>query len=104
MKPYSRRDFLRDIGWGKLIASGVGSAWGAPIQEGSKVVDAGKDISRGAPAILENGAVVQPRREIPVLRETDVLVVGGGTAGVVAALAAARLIEKMQVKEVSAFA
>lgn len=90
MKPYSRRDFLRDIGWGTLIASGVGSAWGAPIHEGSKIVETGKSISRGGPAILENGAVVQPRREIPVLRETDVLVVGGGTAGVVAALAAAR--------------
>ncbi|HOC69462.1 MAG TPA: hypothetical protein PKO23_11700 [Candidatus Hydrogenedentes bacterium] len=29
---------------------------------------------------------LNPRREIPVLRETDVLVVGGGMAGVVAAL------------------
>ena len=90
MKPYSRRDFLRAIGWGTLAASGAGSVWGAPIHEGSSVVEKGKSISRGGPAFLENGVVVQPRREIPVLRETDVLVVGGGTAGVVAALSAAR--------------
>ncbi len=90
MKSYSRRDFLRDIGWGTLAATCARTAWGAPIHEGSKIVEAGKPIFRGGPAVLENGVVVQPRREIPVLRETDVLVVGGGAAGVVAALAAAR--------------
>lgn len=90
MKPYSRRDFLRAIGWGTLAASGAGSVWGAPIHEGSSIIEAGKNISRGGPAFLKDGVVVQPRREIPVLREADVLVVGGGTAGVVAALAAAR--------------
>jgi len=36
-------------------------------------------------------AVLEPRREVPVVRDVDVLVVGGGTAGVPAALAAARL-------------
>lgn len=34
--------------------------------------------------------VTEPAREIPVVRETDVLVVGGGTAGIAAGLAAAR--------------
>ncbi|MCL5110357.1 MAG: FAD-dependent oxidoreductase, partial [Chloroflexi bacterium] len=33
----------------------------------------------------------EPAREVPVLRETDVLVVGGGPAGLAAAVAAARL-------------
>jgi len=34
--------------------------------------------------------VVEPQREIPVMREADVLVVGGGPAGLAAAVAAAR--------------
>ncbi len=39
---------------------------------------------------MELGAVVESRREVPVIHRTDVLVVGGGPAGVGAALAAAR--------------
>ena len=34
--------------------------------------------------------MIQPRRELPLLHQTDVLVVGGGSAGVAAALAAKR--------------
>ena len=36
-------------------------------------------------------SIVEPQRSIPVVKEVDVLVVGGGTAGVPAALCAARL-------------
>jgi ribulose 1,5-bisphosphate synthetase/thiazole synthase len=43
------------------------------------------------PALLENGKVMQPRRELDVLHKTGVLVVGGGPAGTAAALAARRL-------------
>ena len=35
--------------------------------------------------------IVEPKREVPVLAETDILVVGGGPAGTAAAIAAARL-------------
>lgn len=35
--------------------------------------------------------IVEPEREVPVLAETDILVVGGGPAGTAAAIAAARL-------------
>jgi hypothetical protein len=38
----------------------------------------------------EAGMLTEPSREVPVVRQTDVLVVGGGPAGVGAALAAAR--------------
>lgn len=37
-----------------------------------------------------NKTIWEPAREIPVLKETDVLVAGGGSAGVTAAVAAAR--------------
>jgi hypothetical protein len=41
-------------------------------------------------ATLTGGKVIQPQRELPLLHKTDVLVVGGGPAGVTAAIAAAR--------------
>jgi ribulose 1,5-bisphosphate synthetase/thiazole synthase len=44
---------------------------------------------RGSPTV-ENGHVLQPARELPVLHTTDVLVVGGGPAGICAAIAARR--------------
>jgi len=37
-----------------------------------------------------SGRVIEPAREIPVARDVDVLVVGGGIAGVMAALASGR--------------
>jgi ribulose 1,5-bisphosphate synthetase/thiazole synthase len=42
------------------------------------------------PARWVNGKVIQPERPLAVMHETDVLVVGGGTAGFAAAVAAAR--------------
>src|SRR3990172_7450135 len=42
------------------------------------------------PATLVDGKVVQPVRELPVLRKTRILGVGGGPAGTAAALAAQR--------------
>ena len=41
-------------------------------------------------ASIVNGNVIQPQRELPVLHKTEVLVVGGGPAGVTAAIAAKR--------------
>src|SRR5262245_27504700 len=39
----------------------------------------------------DHGTITEPAREIPVYRECDVLVVGGGPSGTAAAVAAARL-------------
>jgi FAD dependent oxidoreductase len=43
------------------------------------------------PATLAGGKVVQPRREVPVLHQTSILIVGGGPAGTAAAFSAKRL-------------
>ena len=43
------------------------------------------------PAVLKDGKVVQPQRELELLHKTQVLVVGGGPSGTAAALAARRL-------------
>jgi hypothetical protein len=40
--------------------------------------------------VNESGIIIEPQREIPVVDQTDVLVVGGGPAGVAAAIAASR--------------
>ncbi|MCX7887179.1 MAG: FAD-dependent oxidoreductase, partial [Verrucomicrobiae bacterium] len=42
------------------------------------------------PAKIVGGKVIQPERPLPVIAETDVLVVGGGAAGFAAAVSAAR--------------
>jgi len=51
------------------------------------------------PAVVVDGKAIQPQRELPVLHQTDVLVVGGGPAGVVAALAARRTGVKVTLVE-----
>ena len=94
----SRRSFLRKIALGSATALGGGFLRADQIYEGSKIVEAER-IYRSGPAVILNGKVIQPRREIPVICETDVLVVGGGCAGVMSALAAARTGAKVTLVE-----
>lgn len=49
----------------------------------------GKLASDSPQSLLMNHSILEPAREIPVVHETDVLVCGGGPAGIAAALAAA---------------
>jgi len=93
---HTRREFLQAVGLGTagvVVGLGVlgGARWAqaAPIYKGSSIIQAAP-IPHGGPAVISGGKVIQPRREIRVLRTTDVLVVGGGSAGVVAAISAAR--------------
>lgn len=96
--PINRRECLRVLGASGL-GVGLGAAATAPAMASnpgestgfeSSVIASHKIEVDGAPATLVDGRVIQPARELPVLDETDVLVVGGGPAGIVAAIAAKR--------------
>jgi len=90
----TRRNLIRSITTGGLFLAGtmtpLSSALGA--QAGGAVRGPQKQANAvRTPATLNNGKVVQPTRELSILRKTGVLVVGGGPAGTAAALAARRL-------------
>ena len=96
--PMNRRDCLRVFGLSGLTVglSAVNSppafAQGPSESSGfqSSIIASDKvQTNQGSPTLV-NDKVIQPLRELPVLDETDVLVIGGGSAGVVAAIAAKR--------------
>jgi ribulose 1,5-bisphosphate synthetase/thiazole synthase len=94
----NRRDCLRMLGFSGLSA-GLGTIssqrlFGRDLDDPSgfesSVIATHKTENYLDAATLVDGKVIQPRRELPILDKTDVLVVGGGPAGVVAAIAAKR--------------
>lgn len=97
-KRMNRRECLRALGLSGLTA-GLGLTATRPVQaQGvgessgfqSSVIDSHRIQDTQTAATIVDGKVIQPRRELPVLHQTDVLVVGGGSAGVTAAIAAKR--------------
>ncbi|MBN2329246.1 MAG: FAD-dependent oxidoreductase, partial [Candidatus Omnitrophica bacterium] len=62
----------------------------AAIAAGSTAARSNEAPIRNTTPFADAKTVVEPAREVPVIEEPDVLVVGGGPAGVAAALAAAR--------------
>jgi ribulose 1,5-bisphosphate synthetase/thiazole synthase len=92
--PLNRRDWIRFIG-ASGVAAGLrtGQVRDAAAQEGSfQSSTIAKDevqANRASPSMVD-GKVIQPQRELPILHRTDVLVVGGGPAGICAAIAASR--------------
>jgi len=86
----SRRDVIHMFG-----AAGLASGMGLSARSATGQTPP----ARPASATLSAGRVVQPQRELPVLSETDVLIVGGGPAGVAAALAARRLGVRVTIAE-----
>ena len=92
----NRREWLRVLGISGAAAGlgGVGAGRAAAQGESSGfqssvVADREIQANRASPSLID-GKVIQPRRELPVLHATDVLVVGGGSAGICAAIAARR--------------
>jgi len=98
-KQISRRELLRLVGTSGL-AAGLGAAVGhAPALAdpprrasgftGSLIKGNVVQSTATCPALV-NGEVIQLQRKLSLLDQTDVLVVGGGPAGVAAAIAARR--------------
>ncbi len=103
---FTRRDCLRIMGMSGLGIGAV-SAINQPLpaqdigESGfqSSVITANKVQENRNNALLIDGNVIQPRTQLPVLTETDVLVVGGGPAGIAAAIAARRAGAKVTIVE-----
>jgi ribulose 1,5-bisphosphate synthetase/thiazole synthase len=103
----NRRDLLRFAGASGMAAgfaaAGSNTALGQQIGESSGfqssiITDRKTQNTATCPTVVD-GKVVQPRRELPILNSTDVLVVGGGPAGICAAIAASRSGAKVTLVE-----
>ena len=87
---FSRRDLLKGAGG---LALGLGAREVLGVRRG---IAAEPQVGAGKPARTAAGSGAggyyrEPARDIPVARDVDVLVVGGGMAGVCAASAAGRM-------------
>ena len=84
------------MGLGGLVVAGTMTPLSSLLaDEGSQTAKAGPqprvDGANRTPAKMAGDKVIQPERELSILRKTGVLVIGGGPAGTAAALSAARL-------------
>jgi hypothetical protein len=95
-KELTRRELMHRVAGGGLLVAGTMAPLSSLFAAQSKQQATrgpqpkGSAVER-APAKLVDGKVLQPQRELSILRKTDVLVVGGGPAGTAAALSAKRL-------------
>jgi hypothetical protein len=90
-KDLTRRELMRrSIAAGGLFAA-ESLAPVSPVLAGQVAGQSTTQTAAHVPATIAGDKVVQPRREVPVLHKTSILVVGGGPAGTAAAFSAKRL-------------
>lgn len=104
--PNPRRDFLRTVTAGAVLGS-TNLLLGDESTIAESPADPTPDVVRGE-VLRTNGKLdpkgarfVEDRRTIPVAGRADVLVCGGGPAGIAAALAAARAGAKVRLVELA---
>jgi hypothetical protein len=85
----SRRELFGVLG-ASGVAAGLAPVLPGRVLFGAEPPPAGAGGLGHTPAARVDGRVMQPRRELPILHQTQVLVVGAGPAGVAAAIAARR--------------
>jgi ribulose 1,5-bisphosphate synthetase/thiazole synthase len=95
-KEFTRRELMSSVAAGGLVVAGTMTPLDSLFAtQGAKTATRGPQPSEPPgtriSARIMDGKVIQPQREISVLRKTGVLVVGGGPAGTAAALSARRL-------------
>ena len=113
----SKRDFLKRLGVLAAVgATGTVEADEAVPQKGgllppgsvgdpaipswaARIYPLPHTVADGPSCFLKDGKVFEPAHELPVFHETDVVVVGGGSAGFAAAVAAARTGAKVALIE-----
>ena len=112
----TKREFLKRLGLGGAALAG-GAALGDQAVKTKNTLPAGscgdpdnvafgknifpieRTMTDGPSCVLKDGKILQPAREIPIFHTTDVVVVGGGSAGFAAAVAAARTGAKVALVE-----
>ena len=82
---------------GRLPPGAIGDP--AHLAWGRNIFPLQHTMEDGPSCALVGGKVLQPAREIPIFHETDVVVVGGGSAGFAAAVAASRAGAKVALVE-----
>ncbi len=101
---FTRRDLFKLFGAGAAVTS---AGYFTMNQKAYADLAQRKDAKRGQPndgsefkpCLFKDGKVVRPSIEVPEIETTDVLVVGAGPAGCVAAIAAARAGVKVTLVE-----
>ena len=87
-KHLTRRELMqRSVAAGGLFAAGSLMPVSTLANQGGPAITQ----ADRSPAVVDHDKVVQPRRELPVLHKTSILVVGGGCAGTAAAFSARKL-------------
>ncbi len=86
-----RREFFK-------AGSAVAAGWAAGATSAGASFAGAEEPSASR---IEDGTLVEPARRVPIVAEADVVVCGGGPAGVAAAVAAARAGAKTQLLEVN---